>query len=131
MLMTRLYAKNFVISANQDNIESVEARAKKTIEMIGVARELTLDPGYQLIIESLDQELDDYVSQFAKVTERQAVRDELVHETLNVVGPGMEKDLTAIMESAFADGDAEAAYRAGMTMRNLMLARLYANRFLV
>jgi methyl-accepting chemotaxis protein len=35
------------------------------------------------------------------------------------------------MESAFAEGDTEAAYRAGMTMRNLLLARLYAGRFLI
>jgi signal transduction histidine kinase/CheY-like chemotaxis protein len=131
MLMTRLHAKNFVISASGENIDSVEARAKKTIEMIEEARELTKDPGYQLLIESLDQELNDYVQQFAKVTEKQAARDELVHNTLNVVGPGMEKDLTAVMESAFEEGDAEAAYLAGMIMRNLMLARLYANRFLV
>jgi signal transduction histidine kinase/DNA-binding response OmpR family regulator len=131
MLMTRLHAKTFVISASRDNIGSVEARAAKTIEMIEDARGLTLDPGYQLIIESLDQELNDYVAQFKNVTERQASRDALVHDVLNVIGPGMEKDLTRIMESAFSDGDAEAAYRAGITMRNLMLARLYANRFLV
>jgi signal transduction histidine kinase/CheY-like chemotaxis protein len=131
MLMTRLHAKTFVISASRDNIGSVEARAAKTIEMIEDARGLTLDPGYQLIIESLDQELNDYVAQFKNVTERQASRDALVDDVLNVIGPGMEKDLTRIMESAFSDGDAEAAYRAGITMRNLMLARLYANRFLV
>jgi methyl-accepting chemotaxis protein len=58
-------------------------------------------------------------------------RDALVNESLNVIGPQMEKDLTAIMESAFAEGDTEAAYRAGMTMRNLLLARLYAGRFLI
>jgi signal transduction histidine kinase/DNA-binding response OmpR family regulator len=99
--------------------------------MIEEARTLTSDRGYQLIIDNVDRELADYVEQFAKVTEKQAARDELVHETLNVIGPGMEKDLTTVMKSAFEDGDAEAAYLAGMTMRNLMLARLYANRFLV
>ena len=84
-----------------------------------------------MIIESLDQELHDYVAQFEKVTAKQERRDEIVHGTLNVVGPRMEKGLTRIMESAFADGDTEAAYRAGLTMRNMMLARLYANRFLI
>jgi methyl-accepting chemotaxis protein len=43
MLMTRIYAKNFVIDANKDNIEGVEQRARKTIEMIARARELTGD----------------------------------------------------------------------------------------
>ena len=131
MLMTRLHAKDFIISANSENIEKIEERAQRTIEMIAEARELTTNPGYQLIIDSVDRELDDYVSEFEKVTELQAHRDEIVHGTLNVVGPRIERDLTSIMQSAFDDGDAEAAYWAGITLRSLMLARLYSNRFLI
>ena len=131
MLMTRIYAKNFVIDANRSNIEGVEERARITIEMIAQARELTTDAGFQLVIDNLDRELRSYLGYFEQVTARQAERDELVNETLNVVGPRMEQNLTAIMESAFADGDAEAAFRAGMTMRSLLLARLYAARFLI
>ena len=131
MLMTRLHAKDFIISANAENIEKIEDRAQRTIEMLAEARELTSNPGYQLIIESVDRELADYVAEFAKVTKKQARRDEIVHETLNIVGPTMEQELTAIMQSAYEDGDAEAAYTAGTTLRSLMLARLYANRFLI
>ena len=131
MLMTRIFAKNFVIDASRDNIEGVEQRARATINMIAQARELTTDPGFMLAIDSLDRELNDYLVQFGKVTAKQAQRDALVHDTLNVIGPQMEKDLTSIMDSAFADGDTEAAYRAGMTMRNLLLARLYVGRFLI
>jgi signal transduction histidine kinase len=131
MLMTRIFAKNFVINASGDNIGGVENRARTTIEMIEEARSLTTDPGFQLIVDSLDQELADYVARFDEVTEKQAERDTLVHDTLNVVGPRMEKNLTAIMESAFTDGDTEADYRAGMTMRNLLLARIYVARFLI
>jgi signal transduction histidine kinase/DNA-binding response OmpR family regulator/HPt (histidine-containing phosphotransfer) domain-containing protein len=131
MLMTRIYAKNFVIDANKDNIEGVEKRARTTLEMITQARELTQDTGFQLLIDNLDRELNGYIAHFARVTTLQAQRDALVNETLNVIGPLIEKDLTAIMESAFAEGDTEAAYRAGMTQRNLLLARLYANRFLI
>ena len=131
MLMTRIYAKNFVIDKNMENIEGVEERAKMTIEMIAQARELTSDAGFRLLIDNLDRELQTYLTYFDRVTKLQAERDALVNDTLNVVGPQMEQNLTAIMESAFADGDAEAAYRAGMTMRHLLLARLYANRFLI
>jgi signal transduction histidine kinase/DNA-binding response OmpR family regulator len=131
MLMTRLRAKDFVITKSRDNIEGVNARAEKTIEMIAEARELTKNSAYALIIESLDQELNGYLAEFEKVTAKQERRDEIVHGTLNVVGPRMEKNLTRIMESAFADADTEAAYRAGLTLRNMMLARLYANRFLI
>ena len=131
MLMTRLGAKDFVISKSRDNIDAVKARAEKTIEMIAEARTLTTDSGYLLIIESLDEELHDYLTHFEKVTEMQAERDEIVFGTLNVVGPKMEKNLTRVMASAFTDGDTEAAYRAGLTLRAMMLARLYASRFLI
>lgn len=131
MLMTRIYAKNFVINASLDNIAGVEARAAKTLEMITEARELTTDPGFLIILSNLDRELKEYIAEFSSVTEKQARRDQLVKETLNVVGPIIERNLTAIMASAFDDGDTEAAYRAGMTLRNFMLGRLYANRFLI
>jgi signal transduction histidine kinase/DNA-binding response OmpR family regulator len=131
MLMTRIYAKNFVINASKDNIEGVEQKARLTLEMIAEARELTIDPGFQMIIDNLDRELNEYLTQFDKVTALQEQRNALVHDTLNVIGPQMEKGLTAVMESAFADNDTEGAYRAGMTMRNLLLARLYAGRFLI
>ena len=68
MLMTRIYAKNFVINASKDNIEGVEQRAKLTLEMIAEARELTIDPGFQMIIDNLDRELNEYLAQFDKVT---------------------------------------------------------------
>jgi signal transduction histidine kinase/DNA-binding response OmpR family regulator len=131
MLMTRIFAKNFVIDASSENIEGVEQRAKTTVEMIAQARELSSDAGFRLVLENLDRELRDYLVKFKTVTEKQALRDTLVHDDLNVIGPQMEKGLTAIMESAFADGDTEAAFRAGMAMRNLLLARLYAGRFLI
>ena len=84
------------------------------------ARELTTSPGYRLSIDSLDPELHDYVAGFEGVTQKQARRDEIVHGTLNTVGLQIEKDLTAIMESAFEDGDAKAAYWAGTTQRSLL-----------
>ena len=131
MLMTRIYAKNFVIDANRSNIDGVEERARTTLEMIAQARELTTDAGFLLVIDNLDRELIDYIAHFETVTTKQAERDELVNGQLNVIGPRMEQNLTSIMESAFDDGDTEAAYRAGMTMRSLLLARLYAARFLI
>jgi methyl-accepting chemotaxis protein len=61
----------------------------------------------------------------------QAVREELVLNQLNVIGPETERYLTSVMQSAKADGDVEAAYLAGMSLRTLLLARLYVQRFLI
>ena len=131
MLMTRIFAKNFVISASRDNIVGVEERARITIEMIEKARGLTTNPGFRLVIDSLADKLNDYVARFEEVTAKQDERNVLVYNKLNAIGPRMENNLTAIMQSAFEDDDAEVDFRAGMTMRSLLLARLYAQRFLI
>ena len=62
MLMTRVYAKDFIISANGENIGKIRERARLTIEMIAEARELTTNPGYQMIIDKDAQSHDQLLS---------------------------------------------------------------------
>jgi len=131
MLMTRMGVKNFIITANKENISDVHSRAQTTLDLIPHARELTTDPEFLKVVDTVEEELNSYVSYFNMVTKKQALRNDLVNDKLNVTGPQMEKKLSAIMKSAFDDGDADAAYRAGMTLRNLLLARLYVVKFLV
>jgi len=50
---------------------------------------------------------------------------------MDTLGPRMEKNLTQIMETAYRDNDADAAYYTGKVLRNLLLMRLYATKFLV
>ncbi len=131
MLMTRIYAKNFVIEANEENIQGVRSRAEMTIRMIEEARELAKNPQILDALDSLQEELSTYIADFKVVTRKQEERNTLVKEKLNVIGPETERNLTAIMLSANADADVEAAYLGGMALRNLLLARLYAQRFLI
>ncbi len=132
MLMTRIFAKNFVISASRDNIDGVKERAERTLKMIDQADALTSDnAARKLLVGDLKRDLARYVEEFDKVTGWQAKRDELVINQLNVLGPETERKLTEIMTSALDDGDTVAAYQAGVTLRNLLLGRLYANRFLI
>ncbi len=46
MLMTRIFAKSFVIDPSDENVRGVEERAKKTIQMIEGARGLAKNPTY-------------------------------------------------------------------------------------
>ena len=131
MLMTRLFVKNFVISASDENIAGVKERAEKTLSLIEGAKELATDEANIAKNDTQLASLHEYIAAFDQVTAKQAERNVLVNETLNVIGPQMERDLTAIMESAFKDGDAEAAFDGGMVLRNLLLARLYSGRYLI
>lgn len=131
MLTTRIFAKDFVINASKSNIDGVNARAQATLDMIEEARSLSSTQIYQFVIDDLESDLNEYVFQFERVTEQQDIRNALVNESLNIIGPKMERDLTSVMESARADGDAEAAFQAGVTLRSLLLGRLYVQRFLI
>jgi len=131
MLMTRIYAKNFVIEASEENIQGVRDRAELTIRMIEEARQLAKNPQILDSLDSLQEELSTYIADFEVVTRKQEERNKLVKNKLNVIGPETERNLTAIMLSANADADVEAAYLGGMALRNLLLARLYAQRFLI
>ena len=131
MLMTRLFAKDFIIDPNEESISGVNGRATQTLQMIDDARKLSTRPFYDQSISRMNQELLDYTVNFEQVVAKQAIRDELVNGTLNVVGPQMEQFLTEIAQSSFDEGNREGAYLAGMTLRNLLLARIYSVRFLV
>ena len=58
MLMTRIFAKNFVIDANQSNIEGVEERAKQTLALIQENKNLAgKDSARQVLFEDLEESL--------------------------------------------------------------------------
>ncbi|MDH3582224.1 MAG: hypothetical protein OEM91_16570, partial [Hyphomicrobiales bacterium] len=52
LLEARLQAKNFIISASQENIDKVKARANKTLEMIEALRGRLQDPEKLKIVEA-------------------------------------------------------------------------------
>jgi CHASE3 domain sensor protein len=104
MLMTRIFAKNFVIDANRENIDGVQERAKQTLKLIRETRSLAgADSARQVLLEDLEKNLQRYVDSFGAVTELQERRDQLVSQKLNTLGPLSERALTAIMTSALKD----------------------------
>jgi methyl-accepting chemotaxis protein len=131
LLEARLAVKNYILNANQKNIDSVNARANKTLEFNGDLLKLVKTEEERVLVEKASADLGIYINTFAEVTKLQDQRNELVNTKLDAVGPQMERKLTAIMTSAFKDDDAAGAFRAGVTMRNVMLMRLYATKFLV
>lgn len=132
MLMTRIFAKDFVIEHSDKSIEGVNFRATETIKLLKEAISLIQgNVAYKVMLESIDTDLVNYVEHFDEVARLQDKRNIIVNETLNVIGPTIERNLNSIRHTAFGDGDIEAAHQAGITLRSLLLARLYTNRFLI
>lgn len=131
LLEARLAVKNFIISPSEESIQTVEHRMGATHELVVELADMIEKPELAEIVSSADERVLDYVKAFKDVTLLQDQRNELVNGSLNKIGPQIERDLTAIMESAYKAGDASASHQAGVTLRALLLERLYATRFLV
>ena len=131
LLEARLAVKNFIISPNAKSVETVKDRTNATLKLQETLLGLTANPEEKKVVQDSGQQLNTYLATFDKVTAHQAKRDDVVANTLDKVGPEMEKKLTAIMTSAYQDANTVDAFRAGMAQRNLLLMRLYVTKFLV
>lgn len=131
LLETRLAVKNFIISGSDEAVSTVEKRASKTLDLAGQLGQLVDSDAKKQTVEIATEEMRAYIQAFGEVTTLQDERNKLVLGSLDVLGPQIERDLTAVMKSAHDDDDATAAYYAGNVQRNLLLMRLYAGKFLI
>ncbi len=130
LLSARLAAKDFILNNTDKSAEQVSTRVAATIKLVDEAAEMFDRPEAIKQMKEAHGAMEIYQSSFEKVTEFATQRNELVDQ-LNALGPIAERALTGIMTSAYDDGDPKASFLAGTALRHLLLARLYANRFLV
>lgn len=130
LLSARLAAKDFILSNNDESAKQVAKRIAATIELVGGAAQMFDRPEAIKQMDDAGIALETYNDNFEKVTQFATKRNEFVDQ-LNTFGPTAERALTGIMTSAYNDGDPKASFLAGTALRHLLLARLYANRFLV
>ena len=78
MLMTRLYAKNFIINPEQINVDGVHYRSQQTLAMIEEALLLSKHPQSHQALEGLRDELNDYIMNFERMVAKHASHKDLV-----------------------------------------------------
>ncbi|GFE50347.1 hypothetical protein So717_21000 [Roseobacter cerasinus] len=81
-------------------------------------------------VAAISTQLRSYQQLLQTAYTQQSERNTLVAEVADL-GKKARQQLTEIMETALAENDAEASSRAGLAASNLLLARLYLERFLV
>ncbi len=131
LLTTRIKVKDFIITQSDSAADAVHKYVDRTIADIEHALEVVQDPDRREMLLSMEKEMASYEVHFDHVVELNAKRDELVTTVLDKAGPRVESELSQIIESAYRDGDAEAAFLAADVRRNLLMARLHATKYLV
>ena len=130
LLTARMNVKEFLLKGTDGSVANVDEAIDKLRKFIAESENLFAGSeadreGLQSIVTAAQG----YADAFAKVTELRKQRNALVGRA-DEIGPKIEKNLSAVMESAYRDADAEAAYRTGDSLRSLLLGRLYVSKFL-
>jgi len=130
MLFVRLYVKEFFKTGSPISVSKYQSRLEKLNQFIAEAKIEIQQKDRAQKIAIIDGSINDYIRNFDTIIVFKKERDRLVFDNLDPAGLQMRTKLTAIMKSAFNDRDPEAAYYAGRIQEHVLLARLYANKFL-
>jgi len=130
MLMVRMNVKDFIITGSDKDIQQYDEYFGKMLGFMKTAQDEIQKPERARLVDSAEEKVSEYGKYFNQVKQLRAERDNLVNNILNVQGPQMERNLTKILTTAERDNDMEAAFRSGLALRNLLLARLYVIKFL-
>ncbi len=130
MLMTRMNVKNFIISGSKKDIQQYHERFDKMKRFLIQSQKEIKNKARAEKIKFIVNHIKNYEIGFNKVVKLKAKRNDLLDNTLNKIGPQMERTLTIMMKSAEQDNNPSGAYLTGITLRNLLLGRLYVIKFL-
>ncbi len=130
MLMARFYTKRFLKSGSEEDIREYNKRRKLMEQFLDEGTLMILKPERAKKIALIQELVDDYIDAFDKVVSYKGQRDDIIYKGLDPNGFAMRKAMTDIIESAYKDEDITAAYFAGRIQEHLLLARLYATKYL-
>jgi methyl-accepting chemotaxis protein len=130
MLIVRIAAINYLRKHSDAAIDAFKERYELLDELIAEAAREIQKPERAERIAFVKDQVGDYERGFLEVVEFMHQRNKVVENDLDPNGLAMREAMTEIMQSAYRDGDADAAFYAGEVQESVMLARLYANRYL-
>ncbi len=131
MLMARMNVKDFIITGSEKDKSQFREHYDMMLSFLGTSEKEIKDPHRAAKIREIENSVSQYNEGFTKVVDLMEKRKLHENEVLNTNGPLMENLLTGIMESAESDEEASIAFNAGLALKHMLLARIYAAKFLV
>ena len=131
MLMVRMKAKDYIKTHSEKKIDEFNYYYSRTMKFVDKALKSIQHPERNPKALEIKKLLIKYKEDFFKVVEYIKQRDYIVSNNLDVNGKKIERYLTEVMKNAKKDGDPDSAYDVALTLRTLLLARLYTSKFLL
>lgn len=129
LLMARMNVKDFLIRGTEQEREEFQEYYDGMRVEIADAQENIENPQRAEWVDTIDTKSVDYERYFNEVISLQGDRDAAV-AIMDTTGPSAERSLTNILNSAAADNEMDDALQSALALRSLLLARLYAFKFL-
>ena len=127
MLSVRTWLRTEDEAAKQEVID-----LEHTVEeQIAEAQQVITNPERAAKVDEIDAAMQRFHAGFDQVVELVQQRNAFVRAGMNEVGPAVRKRLTEVSEGAYAAGDFASASEAALANQHLLLARLYATKFLL
>ncbi len=130
MLMVRMNVKDYIITGSDKDFKQYKEYYESMYHHLQNAEKEIQDPKRAKLVKEIDTDITKYNEAFLQVVEKRSQRNKIVNESLNVNGPLLERKLSQIMTSAKKDEDVEAGYNTGVTLKHLLLGRLYMAKYL-
>jgi len=130
MLMVRMNVKDFLITNSKKDLQQFQEYTVSMHEQLNEAKIEIQNPERAKKVAFIDKSLNNYQKGFDDVVETINKRNSIISNKLDPNGLAMRTALTEIMKSAYQDNDPDAAYYAGRIQEHVLLARLYALKYL-
>ncbi len=122
--------KDYILFGQKDQFAAYETDFRKMEEFLAQAHKDIQNAERSAQIDKIEAAHRKYDEAFRTIVNFMEKRNEYVKNILDANGPLMEKNLTLIMESTEKGNREFVVFHAGMALRNLLLGRLYAAKFL-
>lgn len=129
MLMVRMNVKDFVINPVEKEIKQYHEYLAKTSEFLATAQDEIADPERAAKVDQIEELLASYQQAFDHAVVQQQTYDQALGQTLDILGPKIERALTEVMVESRENDRLDTGYLAGTAMRQLLLGRLYVTKY--
>lgn len=130
MLMVRMNVLNFVIKGSEDAYQDYNEYLEEMNKYIEEAQLEIQAPERAALIDKVDNTVKEYESSFIEIYNLKADYDFELNNFLNIKGAELENTLTDILISAEEDDDMTASFYSALSLKHLLLARLYVMKFI-
>lgn len=128
-LLIRLKMKDFLLSNSDKDLELFNQYLAQLNEAIAVAEREINKPERKKLVKQVIQLRNEYITHFREVESIIKTRNQTIIEEYRPTVVGMRERLSEVIESAYQDGDAEAAFLGDQAIQPLLIGRIFFTRY--